>query len=106
MRHARGDETYLAFNGEFEHPMPNEIIFADAPNQVHARRWTFRQSRRSTIRPQTAHVLVVSEGLHEDATEQIRELTGALSRDVTTLWKAPTQSAIPSADSPRLDIRL
>ena len=106
VRHARGDETYLAFSGAVEHPMPDEIIFADAANQVHARRWTFRQSRRSTIRPQTACVLVVSEGLHEDAAEDIHDLISALTHDVTTLWKAPAQSAILSADSPRLDIQL
>ena len=46
VRHARGAVAYLAFSGEIEHPMPDEVIFADAANQVHARRWTFRQSRR------------------------------------------------------------
>ena len=104
VRHARGDEAYLAFSGDVENPAPDEVIFADAANQVHARRWTFRQSRRSTIRPETARVLIVSEGLHEGAANDIRELTDALADTISTLWTPPTQRAILSADAPRLDI--
>src|SRR5919108_92314 len=44
VRHATGDEQYLAFNGEIEIPPAGEVIFADAAHRVHARRWTFRQS--------------------------------------------------------------
>ena len=53
VRHAKGIEEYLAFDGSIEIPPVDEIIFADASDQVHARRWTFRQSRRSVIRPKT-----------------------------------------------------
>src|SRR5438132_10564816 len=45
VRHAAGDETYLAFSGETEHPAAGEVIFADDAGQAHARRWTNRQSR-------------------------------------------------------------
>jgi len=102
VRHALGIEEYLDFSGEILTPAPNEVIFADAENQVHARRWTFRQSRRSTIRPETGRVLIVSEGLHETANTDILALRDALAEEITTLWVAPTHTAILTAEAPRL----
>ena len=104
VRHARGDEAYLAFNGEIEQPTADEVIFADAANHVHARRWTFRQSRRSIIQPKTERVLIVSEGLHEDAKDDINALINALADNISALWAAPKQRAILSANEPRLII--
>jgi len=43
VRHARGTETYLAWSGEIESVPEGEVIFADAADHAHARRWTFRQ---------------------------------------------------------------
>lgn len=106
VRHAAGSETYLAFNGEIEHPAPDEVIFADAAQQVHARRWTFRQSLRSTIKPETTQVLIVSEGLHETASADVRALIDALAQNITALWSAPRHKAILTAESPRLEFTL
>lgn len=103
VRHARGDEQYLAFSGEIESPEPGEVIFADAANQVHARRWTFRQSRRSTIGPETRSALIVSEGLHDTAAADIPALIEALAQGITTLWLAPQHRAILTASEPRLE---
>lgn len=103
VRRAVGDEQYLAFSGEIETPPPDEIIFADAAKHVHARRWTFRQSRQSTITPDTARVLIVSEGLHETAGDDVRFLINALEANLTPLWGPPQQQAILTAASPRLD---
>ncbi|MEW1844130.1 phenylalanine--tRNA ligase beta subunit-related protein, partial [Nonomuraea angiospora] len=50
VRYAAGDETYLTFSGETEHPPPGEVIFADAEGRAHARRWTNRQSGHSAVR--------------------------------------------------------
>ena len=36
VRYAAGDEDYLAFSGETEHPSPREVIFADQSGQAHA----------------------------------------------------------------------
>ena len=106
VRHARGDEQYLAFSGEIETPDPHEVIFADAANQVHARRWTFRQSRRSTIGPETRHVLIVSEGLHPTANVDVPALIDALVEGITALWSAPRQKAILTAAMPRLEFSI
>jgi DNA/RNA-binding domain of Phe-tRNA-synthetase-like protein len=103
VRHARGDEQYLAFSGEIEIPAPGEIIFADGANQVHARRWTFRQSRRSTVTPETRNVLIVSEGLHETAPTDVRALIEALAEEIRALWSPPRQQAMLTAQSPRLE---
>jgi DNA/RNA-binding domain of Phe-tRNA-synthetase-like protein len=106
VRHARGDEQYLAFSGEIETPDPHEVIFADAANQVHARRWTFRQSRRSTIGPETRHVLIVSEGLHPSANVDVPALIDALVVGITALGSAPRQKAILTAAIPRLEFSI
>ena len=97
-------EEYLAFSGEIENPAPQEVIFADAANFVHARRWTFRQSRRSTVSPQTARVLVVSEGLHDTAPVDVSALIDQLGKNIATAWTAPRQQAILTAGTPRLEI--
>lgn len=106
VRHARGDEQYLAFSGEIETPEPGEVIFADAANQVHARRWTFRQSRRSTIGPETRSALIVSEGLHPTASDDVPALIDALAQGITALWSAPRYKAILTAAAPRLEFSL
>lgn len=103
VRRATGDEQYLAFSGEIETPPPDEIIFADAARRVHARRWTFRQSRQSTITHDTTRGLIVSEGLHETAGADIRSLINALEADITPVWGRPPHHTVLTAASPRLD---
>ena len=101
VRRAKGTETYLAFSGETETPPSDEVIFADAAGQVHARRWTFRQSRRSIVRPETRRVLIVSEGLHESAAADVPALIEALATEITALWGQPQARAILTADRPK-----
>ena len=103
VRHARGDERYLAFSGETEQPAPGEVVFADAEDQVHARRWTFRQSRRSTVGPATRRALIVSEGLHASAGADVRALLDTLAAELTAVWAPPEHSRILTAQAPRLD---
>jgi len=103
VRHARGDERYLAFSGEIEQPAPEEIIFAGAADQIHARRWTFRQSRQSTVGPETRRALVVSEGLHETAAADVRTLIEALANEIKAVWSPPRRQVMLSAESPRLE---
>ena len=103
VRYAAGEERYLAFSGEIEMPPPGEVIFADAANEVHARRWTFRQSLRSTISPETSRALIVSEGMHDTAAADIPALINALAGEISSLWAPPRHKAILTADSPRLE---
>lgn len=103
VRRATGIEQYLSFSDEIEIPPAGEVIFADASGNVHARRWTFRQSRQSTISPATRQALIVSEGLHQTATDEVGALLAALSEGVAALWTPPRGRAMLTAASPRLD---
>lgn len=103
VRHADGEETYLAFSGKEENPAAQEVIFADASRHVHARRWTFRQSRQSTVSNQTRRVLIVSEGLHDAAATDVAFLIDELAQHIASVWTLPDKQAILSAQNPRLD---
>lgn len=67
VRHARGDETYLTFGGDTEIPEVGEVVFVDAANHAHARRWCHRQSAHSAVCTTTSSALIVIEGMHEGA---------------------------------------
>jgi DNA/RNA-binding domain of Phe-tRNA-synthetase-like protein len=101
VRYAAGDEDYLTFSGEVEHPAVREVIFADDAERAHARRWTNRQSGLSAVRDETAAVLIVAEALHRSASADIAELTAALAGDLTELWPADPAVAVLSRAAPR-----
>jgi DNA/RNA-binding domain of Phe-tRNA-synthetase-like protein len=101
VRYATGDETYLTFAGETEHPAPGEVIFADQAGQAHARRWTNRQSGRSAVKDETTAALIVAEALHDSAATDIAELIAALAAELSTAWSILPQTAILTAASPR-----
>jgi DNA/RNA-binding domain of Phe-tRNA-synthetase-like protein len=105
VRYADGGETYLAFSEEVEHLEPGEVIFADAARQVHARRWTYRQSRRSTVNAQTQRALIVSEGLHATAAADIARLLDTLEQTLHSVGFAPAQRSVLTAISPRWELR-
>jgi DNA/RNA-binding domain of Phe-tRNA-synthetase-like protein len=83
VRYATGDEDYLTFSGEVEHPAAGEVIFADGAGQAHARRWSNRQSGRSAVRDETASVLIVTEALHDSASSDVPELISAIADELT-----------------------
>jgi DNA/RNA-binding domain of Phe-tRNA-synthetase-like protein len=105
VRYATGDESYLTFSGETEHPAPGEVIFADEAQQVHARRWTNRQSGRSAVQPGTATVLIVAEAMHDSAPSDVPELIAAIADGVTALWSAAPRTAVLSPAAPRFTFR-
>jgi DNA/RNA-binding domain of Phe-tRNA-synthetase-like protein len=103
VRHATGVEQHVGAHGEVESPDAGEVIFADAADHAHARRWTFRQSQRSAVRADTRQVLVVSEGLHSGAAMDVPVLLEALRRDIATAWTATRDPAVLTAASPRFE---
>lgn len=100
VRHATGDETYETFSGEIERPEPGEVIFVDAANRVHARRWTNRQSGTSAVRDNTATVLIVSEALHETAEDDMRRMLTALWQGIGVTWGEVGDGRILTAGDP------
>jgi DNA/RNA-binding domain of Phe-tRNA-synthetase-like protein len=103
VRHASGDEDYLAFSGEHERPDAGEVIFADDSRQVHARRWCNRQSALSAIRPATTQALIVAEAMHETAAHDVAELLDALTGELRSLWGARVRTAVLAKDAPVFD---
>jgi DNA/RNA-binding domain of Phe-tRNA-synthetase-like protein len=101
VRYAGGDEDYLTFSGETEHPGPHEVIFADQAGHVHARRWTNRQSGLSAVQDSTATVLIVAEAMHESASSDVPELITAVADELKALWSVVPVTAALSQAAPR-----
>ena len=101
VRYAVGDEEYLAFSGDMEHPEAGEVIFADGAGQAHARRWSNRQSGRSAVREPTSAVLIVAEAMHASAPDDIPALCAALTDELTATWSVKPVTAVLSPSAPR-----
>lgn len=104
VRHAAGDEEYMTFGGEVEHPEPGEVIFADGAGRAHARRWTNRQSGWSIVRDSTSDVLIVAEAMHDSAHADVQSLMTALGDGLGLFWSATPTAAILSQSSPRFEL--
>jgi DNA/RNA-binding domain of Phe-tRNA-synthetase-like protein len=100
VRYADGTETYLAFSGEREQPYTGEVIFADDAGNVHARRWTNRQSALSAMSPATTTVLIVAEAMHESAAADIEDLIASVAGELTAVWPVTVQTAFLRPDQP------
>lgn len=100
VRYANGEETYLTFAGETEHPANGEVIFADAAGRAHARRWTNRQSGYSAVGEATTSVLIVAEAMHESAASDIPKLLATLAHELPG-----SRSALLSTSEPRWEFQ-
>jgi len=101
VRYAAGDEDYLTFSGDVEHPSQHEVIFADGAGQAHARRWSNRQSGMSAVRGSTTAALIVAEAMHDSASSDVPALTAALAGELGAVWPVTPASAVLAASSPR-----
>ncbi len=103
VRHAVGNENYLSFSGQVEHPDVGEVIFADDIGEAHARRWTNRQSASSAIRETTTTALIVTEAMHATASSDVEELLAALSHELNAVWSVTPVIAILKQSSPQFE---
>lgn len=103
VRHADGTERYLAFGGEIEHPDAGEVSFVDADGNAHARRWTNRQSGLSAVRDATVEVLIVTEGVHASAGDDVPRVVRAIEEALREVWGVEAASAILSEEAPRFE---
>ena len=104
VRYANGAEVYLAFSGETENPALGEVVFADAADQAHARRWTNRQSALSAVRRDSARALIVAEALHDDAVADVAALLDELQHVLIAVRAEPDRVARLSSDQPSITI--
>ncbi len=105
VRYAAGDEDYLTFSGQAEHPSPREVIFADQARQVHARRWTNRQSALSAVQASTVTALIVAEAMHDSASSDVPELIGAVAGELNAIWSITPVATVLSQSAPRFTFR-
>jgi len=104
VRFARGDEPFTDLgSSEVTHPDPGEVVFVDEEDVVCARRWCWRQSAQSATSASTTEALVVVEGQHETAEEDIRAAVG----DLVALLAAhqPDSRTRVLAGGPAVEIR-
>jgi DNA/RNA-binding domain of Phe-tRNA-synthetase-like protein len=106
VRPATGDERYLAFSGEVEHPEPGELVFADAGGEAHARRWTHRQSGHSAVRADTTSVLIVAEAMHDSAPSDVPKLVAAVADELSALWSVTPSMGVLSEPGVRFTFPL
>ena len=104
VRYALGDERYLAFSGEVEHPDTGEVIFADEVGQAHARRWTNRQSALSAVSESTATVLIVAEAMHASAATDIEQLVATIAEALGEVWSATPKAGVLNPSSPAFTV--
>jgi len=100
VRPADGTERYQSFGGETETPNPDEIVFADAAGEVHARRWTNRQARTSAIGKESRQAMIVAEALHPTAAADMAALVETLSAELAATWSRPVRCRVFSATDP------
>jgi DNA/RNA-binding domain of Phe-tRNA-synthetase-like protein/GNAT superfamily N-acetyltransferase len=85
VRFARGDERFTDLGStEVDSPEPGEVVFVDEEDVVSARRWCWRQSAQSATRAATTEALVVVEGQHESAEQDV----AAAAADLVALLAA------------------
>jgi len=101
VRYAAGDEQYLTFSGDVEHPDVHEVIFADQAGRAHARRWTNRQSGLSAVQNSTTAALIVAESMHDSASSDVPQLAAAIAGELDALWSVTPAAAVLSQSSPR-----
>ena len=102
VRFAAGDERYETFGGEIEQPDPAEVVFRDDEGWAHARRWTNRQSGRSAVRAATSRVLVVSEGVHATAADDVPRAMAVLADGIAGAWSVTPRTTVLAPDGPDL----
>jgi DNA/RNA-binding domain of Phe-tRNA-synthetase-like protein len=105
VRYAAGDEDYLTFSGDVEHPGAGEVIFSDPAGRVHARRWTNRQSGLSAVQTSTTAALIVAEAMHDSAASDVQDLAGAVADELDAVWSITPTVTVLSQSSPRLTFR-
>lgn len=103
VRFAHGGELFtdLGSNGGV-HPNPGEVIFSDSDDVVSARRWCWRQSAQSATSATTVGALIVVEGHHDTASQDVESaLTDLTSLLAAHQPRSQTESYALSPANPR-----
>ena len=104
VRFATGTELFTDLGStDSVFPDRGEIIFVDSNDVVSARRWCWRQSAQSATSTTTVDVLVVIEGHHETAGQDIESALSDLAALLTSHQPdSEATSYVLSATTPRI----
>ena len=97
---AIGHERFVDETGTQQVPDAGEIVVADGDGRVHARRWCQRYSPHSALQPSSVDVLIVAEGLHADAQDELVSLRTDLAMAVRGLWGCRIESRLLTRSNP------
>lgn len=103
VRFATGAEPFTDLGSTASvYPDPGEVIFVDSNNVVSARRWCWRQSAQSATSTTTVEALLVVEGHHDTARQDIESaLTDLTSLLASHQPHSQTESYVLSPTNPR-----
>ena len=115
VRFATGSELFTDLGStDNVSPDPGEVIFVDSSNVVSARRWCWRQSAQSATSESTVDALIVVEGHHDTARQDVdsalTDLTGLLGAhqpgNQSDSWVlSPTNPRVGASDDTENTIR-
>ncbi|MGH3145169.1 MAG: B3/B4 domain-containing protein, partial [Rubrobacter sp.] len=80
VRFATGAELFTDLGStDSVHPEPGEVVFVDGNDVVSARRWCWRQSAQSATSTTTTRALIVVEGHHDTASQEVESALADLT---------------------------
>lgn len=107
VRFAQGSERYTPLGGdEVQHPDPGEVVFSDADGLVVARRWCWRQSDESAVRPRHRDILVTVEAHHSDGSTAVENALTDLEALLKEFVGGKVQTQILHAEQPAFDAHI
>lgn len=107
VRFATGAELFTDLgSAESVHPDPGEVIFVDGDDVVSARRWCWRQSAQSATTAATVDALIVVEGHHTAARQDVESaLTDLVSLLASHQPQGRTEYFVLSPENSRAGTR-
>ena len=105
LRPATGEEVFVPFGSEAEHPVPGEIIFAEG-NTVLTRRWSWRQANHTLTVPATRAIEFNVDGLPPVPKSEVEEIGKELASMVERFCGGRMRFEILTRQNPRMALDL
>jgi DNA/RNA-binding domain of Phe-tRNA-synthetase-like protein/ribosomal protein S18 acetylase RimI-like enzyme len=106
VRFAEGNEPFTDLGStKVTSPEPGEVVFVDEKGVVCARRWCWRQSAQSATGPATTEALVVVEGHHEGAEEDVAAAVDDLAALLAAHQPESRAGSRVLSGGPRVEVR-
>ncbi|MEZ4523147.1 MAG: phenylalanine--tRNA ligase beta subunit-related protein [Thermomicrobiales bacterium] len=101
VRKATGSETYRSIGSDDLEPVPEgEVVYADDTAEVLSRRWNWRQTAKSAIRPESRDVLITTEAVHDGGRDTVERVIEQLRREIEAHLGGHVVSDILAARNP------